>query len=692
MTTNLAHAESLLKTAVNDSSARFRNGQWEAIDALSNRSGRIMLVKRTGWGKSSVYFITTRILRDRGGGPTLIVSPLLALMRNQLRQADRLGLNAATINSTNRSEWQKIRRSMDSDGIDVLLISPERLANQSFVEDTLLRIADRIGMLVVDEAHCISDWGHDFRPDYKRIVNILRRVPSNMPVLATTATANDRVTNDAREQLGRLEIRRGPLRRESLSLQTLRMPDMASRLAWLAQRIPELPGTGIIYVLTVRDAERTAEWLRERKIDARAYHAGSENRPHLEELLQENRIKVLVATTALGMGYDKPDISFVIHYQSPGSIISYYQQVGRAGRAVAQAYGVLIAGKEDADIMEYFRRNAFPDEEHVGKILSLLGSADGMSIPEMEANLNLRRGQIDKTLKFLSVENPAPVIKDGPKWRRTPVKYEMNRELIGHLTRQREAEWEEIQRYIDSGTCLMSRLCSALDDPDTEDCGRCAVCRGKPLIDPRVPREMLTEARNYLGRTGEMVLKPRLQVPENAFPQYGLDSGMLRKFAASEGRILCRWGDGGLAEAVAAGKKEGFFADELVEAVVGMLQKRWKPEPRPEWVACVPSHEHPDLVPEFAERLARRLGIRFIKNAVRKKRRNEPQKEQQNSLHQCRNLDGVFEVYGSIPRTPVLLVDDITDSRWTMTVIAVILRQGGSGPVYPLALASAGSA
>ena len=223
------------------------------------------------------------------------------------------------------------------------------------------------------------------------------------------------------------------------------MPDMASRLAWLAQRIPELPGTGIVYVLTVRDAERTAEWLRERKIDARAYHGDSENRPHLEEMLQENRIKVLVATTALGMGYDKPDISFVIHYQSPGSIISYYQQVGRAGRAVARAYGVLISGGEDADIMEYFRRNAFPDEEHVGEILSLLGLADGMSIPEMEANLNLSRMHINKALKFLSVENPAPVIKDGSKWRRTPVKYEMNRELIGRLTRQREAEWEEIQ-------------------------------------------------------------------------------------------------------------------------------------------------------------------------------------------------------------------------------------------------------
>ncbi len=690
--TDLAHAESLLKTAVGDSSARFRGGQWEAIDVLSNRNSRVMLVQRTGWGKSSVYFITTRILRDRGAGPTLIVSPLLALMRNQLRQARRLGLSAETINSSNQSDWQRITRLMDSDGADVLLISPERLANQSFVETMLLQIADRIGMLVVDEAHCISDWGHDFRPDYRRIVNILRRMPSNMPVLATTATANDRVINDAREQLGRLEIQRGPLRRESLRLQNLRMPDIASRLAWLARRIPELPGTGIVYVLTKRDAERTAEWLREQKIDAHAYHSNSEDRPRLEELLQDNKIKVLVATTALGMGYDKPDISFVIHYQAPGSIISYYQQVGRAGRAVNRAYGVLIAGKEDADIMEYFRHSAFPTEEHVKHILSLLASTDGMSLREMERELNLRRGQIEKTLKFLSVENPAPVIKDGTKWKRTPVGYEMNRELIGRLTQKREIEWEEIQRYIDSRNCLMSYLCNTLDDPDTENCGRCAACRGKPLLDPHVPQELLTEARNYLGRTGEAVFKPKSGAPANAFPEYGFDVRILRKFAASEGRILCRWGDGGLAEAVASGKKEGFFTDGLVEAAVRTIRKRWRPSPKPEWVACVPSHDRPDLVPDFAERLARRLGIRFIKNAVRKRRKNEPQKEQQNALHQCRNLDGIFEVSGNIPRTPVLLVDDIVDSGWTMTVIAVILRQRGSGPVYPLVLASAGSA
>ena len=626
----------------------------------------------------------------QGVGLTLIVSPLLALMRNQIQQAERLGLNAETINSTNTQDWEIIEQKIDSGEIDVLLISPERLANESFVENMLLPIANRIGLFVVDEAHCISDWGHDFRPDYKRIVNILRHMPSNMPVLATTATANNRVVNDVKEQLGNLEIQRGKLGRKSLRLQTLRLPDKASRLAWLARQIPELQGTGIIYVLTKRDAEQVTTWLKEQGIDASAYHGKSEDRPHLEELLQDNKIKVLVATTALGMGYDKPDLSFVIHYQAPGSIINYYQQVGRAGRAIAKAYGILFAGKEDTEIIEYFRRNAFPDEQHVKEILDLLESTNEMSVSEIESLLNLHRGQIEKVLKILSVESPSPLIKNGSKWQRTPIRYQMDHRFIERLTRQRELEWHEVQQYIDSSICLMSRLQDALDDPETENCDRCAICRGKPLLDPDVPRELLIEAKNYLKRPNKIIFRPKLRVPAKAFPEYGFDNNLIKEFGASEGRILCRWGDGGLAQAVAEGKKKGCFSDELVNTVAEMIEKRWNPRPRPKWVACVPSHDHPDLVPDFAERLADRLRIRFIKNAIKKIRGNEPQKEQQNGSHQCLNLDGVFAVSDNIPRTPVLLVDDIVDSGWTMTVLAVLLRQKESGSVYPVALASAG--
>ena len=369
--TDRHQALALLRQALADPSAEFHADQWEAIDALVNKRQKLLVVQRTGWGKSSVYFIATRILRDRGMGPTLIISPLLALMRNQMMAADRLAINAITINSTNTDEWPGLIETVLDNQVDVLLISPERLANDDFVESVLRPMGNRIGLLVVDEVHCISDWGHDFRPDYRRMVNILKLMPPNMPVVGTTATANNRVLDDARLQLGDIVIQRGPLMRETLSLQTLRLPDQAARLAWLAQHVPEMPGTGIIYVLTKRDAERVAAWLNRCDIDARAYYSGvaaegfqdsDTYRQFLESQLLNNKIKVLVATTALGMGYDKPDLGFVVHYQAPGSVVAYYQQVGRAGRAIESASGILLAGKEDEEIQEYFRKTAFPNE------------------------------------------------------------------------------------------------------------------------------------------------------------------------------------------------------------------------------------------------------------------------------------------------------------------------------------------
>jgi len=692
---NKQEAQELLKIAVNDADAQFRAGQWEAIDALVNHRQKMLVVQRTGWGKSSVYFISTRILRDRGAGPTVIISPLLALMRNQVEAAERLGIRAVTINSTNNEEWDAIYQRILADEIDAVLISPERLSNQAFMDRLLLPIADRIGLMVVDEAHCISDWGHDFRPDYRRLVNILRQMPPNTPVLGTTATANNRVIQDVQDQMGNITVQRGPLVRDSLCLQTMRLPDQASRLAWLTQYIPGLPGTGIVYVLTKRDAEQVSIWLNEQGIVASAYHGSIEHddfedsnryRQHLESLLLNNQIKALVATTALGMGYDKPDLGFVIHYQAPGSVVAYYQQVGRAGRAIERAYGVLLSGNEDDDIHEFFRRSAFPPERHVNAILNALEASDGLSTYGLQEQLNMRLGQINKVLKLLSVENPAPVIKQGPKWFRTPVPFQMDHDRIEHLTHQREQEWRELNGYIDSTTCLMAYLRDALDDPESEDCGQCAVCMGSPVVPEAVDRNLTILAKQFL-RHAEIPIKPKIQVASGAFLKYGFRGNLRPELRAAEGRVLSRWGDSGWGGWVKDDKHSGHFRDELVEAIAQMYENRWQPAPAPQWVTCVPSRNHPSLVPDLAHRLAGRLQLPFV-DAIHKVRDNESQKNQQNRFHQCSNLDGAFDLIDDIPATAVLLVDDVIDSGWTLTVLAALLRKAGSGPVYPVALAS----
>lgn len=419
-----------LRTVLNNNLASFRDGQWESIEALLNRN-RVLVVQRTGWGKSMVYFLATKLLREQGAGPTLLISPFLSLMRNQIEAAERIGITARTINSSNNEEWEEIHDEISANEVDVLIISPERLANDDFRQNVLSSMTSNIGLFVVDEAHCISDWGHDFRPDYRRIVRVLQAIPSNVPVLATTATANDRVVTDIQSQLGQnIHLHWGTLVRKSLKLQNITMPGPAARMAWLAKIIPQLPGSGIIYTLTQRDAERLTDWLQLKDIRARAYHAGLSSNPEegaitreeLEQQLHNNEVKVLVATVALGMGFDKPDLGFVIHFQRPASVVHYYQQVGRAGRAVDEAFGILLHGEEDDDIADYFIRSAFPPQNHVEDIICALDQSEsGLSVPEMQKELNLRKSQIDKTLKFLNVESPSPIIKIRSKWQVTAV-------------------------------------------------------------------------------------------------------------------------------------------------------------------------------------------------------------------------------------------------------------------------------
>jgi ATP-dependent DNA helicase RecQ len=694
--TSHLQALELLRQALNNPTADFRDGQWEAIEGLVERNARMLVVQRTGWGKSIVYFLATRLLRDQGAGPTLLVSPLLALMRNQLQAAQRLGVRAETINSSNQDQWASIYERLHASQVDILLISPERLSNDEFRERRLLPIADQVGLFVVDEAHCISDWGHDFRPDYMRITRILQALPPNIPVLATTATANNRVVADVQTQLGTtVEVSRGPLVRESLRLQNINLPSQAARMAWLAEHVPQLPGSGIIYTLTIRDAQRLAEWLRSQGVDAHAYWGDRETseREELEQRLLDNRIKALVATTALGMGFDKPDLGFVIHYQRPGSVVHYYQQVGRAGRALDTAYGILLSGAEDQEITEYFIRTAFPPDAHVDDVLGALqGADDGLSVPMLERQVNLTRGQIEKVLKSLAVKSPAPVTKQDSRWYATPVRYVPDREKVEHLTRVRYREQERMADYMQSPECLMLFLARELDDNNPAECGRCAVCNGAPLLPPTFSQALVTAAVQFLRRSDQPIA-PRKQWAADALTSHGWIRGNIPVgLRAEEGRALCVWGDDGWGEQVRRGKQvDGRFDDELVAAVVAMVQERWRPNPFPTWITCVPSLTHAALVPEFARRVAQRLGLPFVQ-CIRKTRRTYPQKEMENSYQQAHNLDNAFSVDArQVQNGPVLLLDDMVDSRWTFTVVAALLREAGSGPVYPLALADTAS-
>ncbi len=687
MTFDPDRALSLLRIGAGDASATFREGQDEAIRRVVEGRRRLLVVQRTGWGKSFVYFIATKLLREADAGPALLVSPLLSLMRNQLAAAERMGVRAATINSDNQDDWCEIEDRLRTDEIDILLISPERLANAHFVTSVLSRIAPRISLLVVDEAHCISDWGHDFRPQYRRLERIVRTLPANLRLLATTATANDRVMDDLKAVLGpNLDILRGELHRPSLTLQTIRLPDQAERLAWLAATLPTLTGSGIVYTLTVRDAEEVAAWLRARGIDALAYSGQSENRADLERALLENRVKALVATTALGMGFDKPDLAFVVHYQSPGSVVAYYQQVGRAGRALPAAYGVLLSGQEETHINDFFIDGAFPSRAEVEKVLeALTKNPNGLSVPELFGQVNLSKGRIEKTLALLSLEAPAPIAKQGSKWQLTAAMLDDSFwQRAERLTALRRAEQAQMQSYAGLTAGHMEFLVRALDGDPTG-----IAPPPLPPLPASVDQGLVREAVVFLRRTS-LPFEPRKVWPPGGLPMYALHGNIPAAQQAQPGKALCRWSDAGWGALVREGKSShGRFDVQLVSACTALV-RAWNPEPAPTWVTCVPSLRHPHLVQDFAERLANALGLPFHAALTRSEARPE-QKTMANSTQQARNVDGSLALAAEeLQPGPVLLVDDVVDSRWTLTIAAWLLRRQGSGRVWPLALAQTG--
>nr|WP_259314680.1 DEAD/DEAH box helicase [Capillimicrobium parvum] len=675
----------------------FREHQHEAIDDLVRDRARVLCVQRTGWGKSAVYFVATRLLRDAGSGPTLIVSPLLALMRNQIAAAERLGLRAHTINSTNRDDWDAVRRMLADDAVDLLLISPERLNNPSFREEMLPLFAQRVGLLVIDEAHCVSDWGHDFRPDYRRVRDMLAALPEGVAVLCTTATANDRVVADVLEQLDasgaagagtRPELRtyRGPLARTSLRLEVVELAHPAERLAWLVQELGpagSLQGSGIVYTLTKRDASAVADFLVAHDIAAEAYsgeHA-NEDRVAAEDRLLRGDVKALVATSALGMGYDKPDLGFVVHYQAPGSVISYYQQVGRAGRAVDHADAVLLRGAEDRRIQDFFIEQAFPAKERVDQVLLQLDAAGetGLTTRELSSIVNLGLGRLEAMLKVLDVEGA--VRRDGTRW--TLVRdhgWRYDAERYRAVTELRRAEQAAMARYGADGRCLMRTLQEQLDDPDPRDCGRCAIC-----TEPRFQLELdpaLVRAAQLHLRSQPLVLDAKKMAPD---PQ-----GKMRKIPETAqvepGRGLARIGDPGWWPAIASGLRDGRLDDEVLGALADLV-RAWRPAAA--WVTWVPSRAHGKALADAAQRLGAALGLPVVEAVARTVPDAPPQRDMANAAQQVANVRGRFRVAADVPAGGCLLLDDQRLSGWTLAMVGGQLRGRGAASVWPLALASA---
>ncbi len=696
------HLRALVGPRDGQGDAVLREDQWAAIEALAVDARRALVVQRTGWGKSAVYFVATKLLREAGAGPTVIVSPLLALMRNQIAAAERAGIRAVTINSTNIDQWQPIQDQIQAGEVDVLLVSPERLNNPGFRDEVLPRLAATCGLLVVDEAHCISDWGHDFRPDYRRLRTLLAELPTGIPVLATTATANARVTDDVAEQLGvhadgaadsQVLVQRGTLDRESLRLGVVHLKTPQQRLAWLADHLAEQPGSGIVYCLTVAATQEVAGYLRDRGLEVAAYSGQTDpdERHALEQALVEGRVKALIATSALGMGFDA-SLGFVINLGAPQSPVAYYQQVGRAGRGTDDATVVLLPQIEDRDIWAYFASLGFPREEQVRETLAALSESDRpLSTATLETRVELGRNRLESMLKVLDVDGAVQRVQGG--WVATGRPWDYDAERYARVSEAREREQQAMLDYLRTDECRMRFLREQLDDPDAADCGRCDNCGGLSLS-ADVSEAAVAEAGERLSRPG-IVVEPRKMWP-TALANLGLDLKGKIAEGAEPGRAVARLTDLGHGQALRALFREdtpdGPVPPALRQAVMDVM-KDWAPEwsARPDAIVVVESATRPTLTRDLADGLSRVMQVPIVGTWAIRDRSVPPRAGQTNSAQRVSAVRRRGALEAEVPSgATVLLVDDQVATGWTLTVAATAVREAGASAVLPLVLASQG--
>jgi ATP-dependent DNA helicase RecQ len=718
---DIIQANNLIKQMLGDDT-EFRPGQYEAIESVINQGGKQLIVQKTGWGKSIIYFILTKIFRDTGKGPTLLISPLLSLMRNQIYNASKIGIHAESINSTNYKDWDKVINQIANNAVDILLVSPERLSDQKFLQEVLPKM-EGIGMFVVDEVHCISDWGHDFRPDYRRIRNLIQETFDDIPILGTTATANDRVVKDVEKQFGENVITlRGPLARSGLKFQNIILGSIAERLAWLAENIPKIQGSGIVYCLTRKDAYRVSEWLNNVGIDSHYYwggkisdETGEDLSLQLEQDLLDNDVKVLIATSALGMGFDKPDLSFVVHYQAPGSAVAYYQQVGRAGRAIDESYGILLHGNEDDEILDYFLKEAFPTEEESNAIIQYLESVDEARLGDIKKSLNLKDGRIAKAIKHLEIDGF--IAKDSYKYSRTPKPWVYDKERVEKLKEIRLEERQKIADYISYDGCLMKFITNELDDPESQECGICSNCSKQEFFPKTASKELIFKALEFLNQDYQLI-EPRKRWPAGIFnstiipPEQHIE----------QGRSMCLLEDAGWGAHIKKcfnSEQSGLGADfipvseDFLEAAAHLITEVWNPKPFPDIIVDFIG-SHYSTVANFGERLSERLNINYWNTLdpgdllIQEGKRNFKMSHMNNSHQKVVNGLDKFKIMAynqpdwflnhindefahndlidfHKQRHNILLIDDYVDSRWTFTILGAMLSKLGHR-VYPFSL------
>ena len=714
----------------------FYDEQWHAIERIL-RGERILMIERTGFGKSLCYQFPATVF----SGVTVIFSPLIALMRDQVGSLCRKGIPAACINSEQPYEenQQAIQCALAGE-LKILYIAPERQENDEWIEATRDM---NLSMVVIDEAHTISTWGHDFRPSFRRIINLVQLLPAHLPVLATTATATKRVQNDIETQIGgRLTTIRGSLVRSNFLLQVIRVKSEDEKMIWLAENVNNLPGTGLIYTGTRISTDIYANWLRFVGVECIDYNAGldGETRKSIEKGLMENKWKCVVSTNALGMGIDKPDIRFVIHTQIPASPVHYYQEIGRAGRDGKPTRIILFYNEstknesnvaEDLTLPISFIESARPTPRKYNKVIELL-KEEPLSERELLKKANLKMTQI-RVIKADLIDQG--IIKEVLYGKTKKYEYQYNApkldtSLFEELREAKLRDLRAMEGYINTDIPRMKYLCTFLDSDEMIEYNNCDNT-DLPKIevkDSEVLREKLEEFRdNYFptlnlasytirkggirvcytspnsinientvkDASGEVVNRPIVEHKgrinwsiytgdeQTAIKEHlGKASKLVDGYAASY------YGVSNVGEALHRCKYEngGDFPDFLLRKTLSVFYKKFR-NVQFDVVIYVPPTNSGDLVKNFATKFARVIGVP-VSHELKKTRNTQEQKIFQNTYGKQDNIAGAFEITEHIVRDKtILLLDDIYDSGSTLKEIGKLLTQKGAKCIVPLVIA-----